>query len=64
MKLSKKEIEMCLELIKNNLETAVSDAQNASAKYSDDIHSRNAFECGFLNGRIKDVLSTINQMEK
>lgn len=64
MKLSKKEIEYYLELIKRDLETAVSDAQKASAEYSDDIHSRNAFECGFLNGRIKDVLSTINRMEK
>jgi hypothetical protein len=64
MKLKKQEIEMYLKEIKKDLETAVADAEKYSAEFSDDIHARRSFECGFLGSRIKHAVWMLNEMEK
>ena len=63
MKLKKQEIEIYLKQIKKDLETAVADAEKASGEYSDDIHARRSFECGFLGSRIKNAVWMLNWME-
>jgi hypothetical protein len=41
------------------LSTAIQDAKEASNAYSTELPSKLAFEVGYLNGRIKQVLGTI-----
>jgi len=39
-----------------------SDAQMASEKYSDDIHSQNAFQVGYLSSGIRQIVADLESL--
>lgn len=47
-----------------DLLTAVADAEKASKEFSNDIHARRSFECGYLGSRIKYTLQVLEEAEK
>jgi len=58
--LSKAQLVSLLTEIETSLNPVIVEAKEESEKYSTESSSRLAFEVGYLNGRIKNVLQTIN----
>lgn len=47
-----------------SLATAVGDAEKSSGEFSDDIHARRSYECGYLGSRIKYVVQLMQEAEQ
>jgi len=58
--LTKAELVSLLAEIETSLNPAINEAKQAADNYSTELQSKLAFEVGFLNGKIKNVLQTIN----
>ena len=47
-----------------SLASAIGDAEKSSGEYSDDIHARRSYECGYLGSRIKYVVQLMEEAEQ
>ena len=61
MAATKSQLEQALKNIETVLQSAQKNAYDAAKQYSEDHASRLAFEVGFLNGYIKQVLAVIEE---
>ncbi len=57
-------IQIYLQEIITELETARADSQKAAERHSENLHSQNAFQIGYLIGRINSAVESLKELQK